>query len=85
VGANRAIQAFVEAPDGYLYGTTFNGGVGGHYGVFYRISKTGLFQNLHAFCGGNPCTEGTNPQGSLSLGADGYFAQSHKLRSGPDP
>jgi len=63
----------VEGPDGNLYGTTFNGGVGGHYGVFYRISKTGQFQNLHQFCGGNPCTEGTNPQGSLVLGRDGYF------------
>jgi uncharacterized repeat protein (TIGR03803 family) len=59
----------VEGPDGYLYGTTFNGGLGA--GIFYKISKTGDFQKLHDFCGA--CKEGGNPQGSLLLGDDGYF------------
>ena len=56
----------VEGPDGYLYGTTYNGGAGG--GVFYKISKTGDFQKLSNFA----APDSTNPQGSLVLNG-GFF------------
>src|SRR5437660_15861 len=65
----------VEGLDGYLYGTTFNGGfvTQASNGVVYKISKTGQFQKLHDFCGYVPCHDGQNPWGSLVLGHDGYF------------
>ena len=40
-------------------------------GIIFRISKTGTFQNLHAFCG-NTCPEGRFPS-ALVLGLDGKF------------
>jgi len=67
----------VEGPDGYLYGSASRGGVNmgqaadSGNGVIFRISKTGTFQNLHAFCG-NTCTEGRFPS-ALVLGLDGKF------------
>ncbi len=62
----------VEGPDGYLYGTTFQCGRG-PYGVFYKISKTGEFHKLYDFACGTANCGGTNPQGKLVLGRDGYF------------
>jgi uncharacterized repeat protein (TIGR03803 family) len=62
-----------EGPDGALYGTTFNGGYPFSHGIVYRISKTGQFQKLHDFCNTTPCSDGTNPQGSLAVGNDGFF------------
>ncbi len=62
----------VEGGDGYLYGTTISGGLS-NYGVVFKISKTGQFQKLHDFCATSPCSEGTNPVGSLVLGTDGNF------------
>ena len=67
----------VEGPDGYLYGSTNFGGVNAGQqtdsgnGIIFRISKTGTFQNLHAFCGPT-CTEGRFPS-ALVLGLDGKF------------
>jgi uncharacterized repeat protein (TIGR03803 family) len=65
----------IEGSDGYLYGTTFSGGyvTQAAGGIFYKISKSGDFQKLHDFCGFVGCKEGTDPQGSLVLGHDGYF------------
>lgn len=65
----------VEGPDGYLYGTTFNGGfvTQAAAGIIYKISKTGQFQKLHDFCGYTPCHDGGNPWGSLAVGSDGYL------------
>src|SRR5258706_8725221 len=62
----------VEGPDGYLYGTTFVGGVATRAsdgaivpadGTVYRISKTGQFQKIHDL-NSNIQPEGGEPQGS---------------------
>ena len=70
----------VEGPDGYLYGSTNFGGVNAGQqansgnGVIFRISKTGMFQNIHSFanCALNSCPEGRFPS-ALVLGRDGKF------------
>jgi uncharacterized repeat protein (TIGR03803 family) len=68
-GTNPA-DGFVEANDGFLYGTTFNGGKQND-GVLFRISKTGTgFKVLHNFCSSVNCTDGSIPNGLL-LGQDG--------------
>ncbi|HEX4822944.1 MAG TPA: choice-of-anchor tandem repeat GloVer-containing protein [Candidatus Polarisedimenticolaceae bacterium] len=64
----------VEGPDGWLYGTTLEGGAGLSYGTVFRISKAGQFVKLHDFCGAaGPCPDGVNPWGELALGRDGWL------------
>jgi len=67
---NNPADGFVEANDGFLYGTTFNGGKQND-GVLFRITKTGTdFKVLHNFCSSANCAEGSIPNGLL-LGQDG--------------
>jgi len=67
---NNPVDGFVEANDGFLYGTTFNGGAQND-GVLFRISKTGAgFEVLHNFCSSSNCADGSIPNGLL-LGQDG--------------
>jgi uncharacterized repeat protein (TIGR03803 family) len=68
-GDNPA-TGLVEANDGFLYGTTFEGGATNN-GVLFRISKRGKsFQVVHQFCTAAHCADGGSPQ-SLILGHDG--------------
>jgi uncharacterized repeat protein (TIGR03803 family) len=67
---NNPADGFVEGNDGFLYGTTFNGGKHND-GVLFRISKTGTgFKVLHNFCSSASCADGSVPNGLL-LGQDG--------------
>jgi uncharacterized repeat protein (TIGR03803 family) len=67
---NNPADGFVEANDGFLYGTTFNGGKQND-GVLFRIRKTGTgFKVLHNFCSSANCADGSIPNGLL-LGQDG--------------
>ncbi len=61
-----------EAPlifgsDGNLYGTTYDGGVGG-YGTVFQITPAGDLTTLYSFTGD---VDGANPQAALVQGADG--------------
>jgi len=70
LNGNNPADGFVEANDGFLYGTTFNGGKHND-GVLFRISKMGTgFKVLHNFCSSAKCTDGSIPNGLL-LGRDG--------------
>jgi len=70
LNGNNPVSGFVEANDGFLYGTTFNGGKQND-GVLFRISKTGAgFKVLHNFCSSANCADGSIPNGLL-LGQDG--------------
>ncbi len=70
LNGNNPASGFVEANDGFLYGTTFNGGQQND-GVLFRLSKTGTgFKVLHNFCSSAKCTDGSIPNGLL-LGQDG--------------
>jgi uncharacterized repeat protein (TIGR03803 family) len=64
----------VEGPDGKLYGTALNGGVGNGVrgdGLLFRLNRDGSgFQVIHKFCSETNCTDGVGPQG-LILGGDG--------------
>jgi uncharacterized repeat protein (TIGR03803 family) len=61
----------LEGSDGYLYGTTYNGGVE-QVGVAFKISKNGMdYQILHSF--GVPISDGWRPQGPLLESSDGNF------------
>lgn len=60
----------LELQDGYLYGVTPYGGTN-NAGTIFRLNRNGKeFQVLHHFDGAG---SGANPNGSLTIGEDGYL------------
>src|SRR5687768_16605185 len=57
-------------PDGFLYGTTINGGAH-NFGTIFRVDQFGLATTLHSF--GDVANDGRNPYGGLEIGPDGAF------------
>ncbi len=70
-GANPR-AGLVQGSDGYLYGTTYDGGTGGYNGsgTVFKISTNGALTTLHLFTGGN---DGRTPDAGLIQGRDGNF------------
>lgn len=64
--------SLVENADGLFYGTTRTGRGGNDAGSIYSLSKTGSHVLLHGFASTNPAG-GSDPQSSLTLGADGAY------------
>ena len=64
----------VQGSDGYLYGTTINGGVTDR-GIAFRASLDGGFTVLHSFAGGpvgdGDLADGAYPAGALIQASDG--------------
>jgi uncharacterized repeat protein (TIGR03803 family) len=60
-------SGLVQASDGYLYGTTYNGGTNGD-GTVFQISTNGALISLYSFLGG---ADGANPMAGLVQGSDG--------------
>jgi uncharacterized repeat protein (TIGR03803 family) len=58
------------ASNGYLYGTTYNGGTFSA-GTVFAISPAGHFKTLYSFCQRPNCTDGANPFSGLTQGPDG--------------
>lgn len=57
----------LQTHDGYLYGTTYEGGANG-YGVIYRITTNGVLTSLYSFTNGN---DGAAPVSGLLQTTDG--------------
>jgi uncharacterized repeat protein (TIGR03803 family) len=64
--------ALILGRDGDLYGTTSAGGAKQN-GTAFRISPTGQFTILHAFCAIAKCPDGGAPTQKLVEGRDGNF------------
>jgi len=62
-------NGLVQGTDGYLYGTTFNGGTNSD-GTIFRISTSGALASLYSFTGGG---DGANPQAALVQGSNCLF------------
>jgi uncharacterized repeat protein (TIGR03803 family) len=66
----------IQASDGNLYGTVGNGGNNGCFnlgcGTVFKITSTGVFSTLYAFCAQPDCADGGAPVG-LVQATDGYF------------
>ena len=60
--------SLVQATDGNLYGTTFDGGTNGD-GTVFKISPSGALTTLHSFDG----TDGQNPWAGLIQASNGNF------------
>jgi uncharacterized repeat protein (TIGR03803 family) len=62
-------SVLVQAPDGYVYGTTNGGGSQGA-GTFYRMTPGGVFTKLYNFCY-LTCPDGSDPEVGLAVASDG--------------
>lgn len=59
----------VQSTNGYLYGTTYEGGTNG-YGTIFKMTTAGVIAAFHSFTGG---TDGGDPYAGLVQGADGNY------------
>jgi len=60
-----AMGTLAQAPGGYLFGTTYNGGTS-NYGTIYMINTNGQgFQTVHNFNDGTVTNDGANPFSGL--------------------
>lgn len=65
---NNPAAGLVQGSDGYLYGTTVQGGASGQ-GTVFKLSTSGSgYTNLYSFAG-SP-TDGANPEAGVLQGAD---------------
>jgi uncharacterized repeat protein (TIGR03803 family) len=62
-----AAGRLAQGRDGNFYGESFNGGTGG-WGTVYKLTPTGALAVLDSI---KPATSGANPEGGVTLGADG--------------
>jgi len=60
----------VQAIDGNLYGTTYQGGANGS-GTVFKITPSGTLTTLYSFCSQSNCTDGRNPDAGLVQATDG--------------
>jgi uncharacterized repeat protein (TIGR03803 family) len=72
-GANSQYMSLVQATDGNLYGTTYEGG-GHDDGILFQITPTGSLTKLYSFCHpGTNCSDGAYPVGGLIQASNGSF------------
>jgi len=64
---DNPIAGLVQASDGNLYGTTFEGGTNG-YGAVFRITTNGVLTPLYSFTDGY---DGADPHAGLMQASDG--------------
>jgi uncharacterized repeat protein (TIGR03803 family) len=62
--------AVVQATNGSLYGTTYNGGTNSS-GTIFKIDTGGALTTLYSFCAKSGCKDGKNPAAALIQATDG--------------
>ena len=60
----------VEDAAGNFYGINIDGGANSH-GTVFQLTPSGSLNTLYSFCSQTGCTDGSSPQGGLTLGSDG--------------
>jgi len=68
----------IQANDGNLYGTTYNGGANPcepntGCGTVFRITPSGILTALYSFCSEPDCADGADPLAGLVQAANGDF------------
>ncbi len=61
-------SGLIQATNGDLYGTTYQGGAN-NLGTIFKITPAGVFTSLHSF----DATEGATPYAGLIQATDGYL------------
>ncbi len=64
--------ALIQATNGKLYGTTFQGGAVG-VGSIFSITTAGKLTTLYSFCSQLNCSDGVGPAGDLLQASNGDF------------
>ena len=77
-GENPYYGALVQATNGDLYGTTWQGGASGGAwgngaGTVFKITPSGKLTTLYSFCSQSGCTDGENPFAGLVQDTNGKF------------
>jgi uncharacterized repeat protein (TIGR03803 family) len=72
------LASLIQASDGNLYGTTYNGGANttscdGGCGTIFKITPAGTLTTVYNFCSQSGCTDGYYPQGGLVQATNGTF------------
>jgi len=78
---SQPLAGVIEDPSGNLYGTTYNGGLGG--GTVYKLSPSGALTTLYTFCSLSNCGDGEYPS-ALTLGSDGNLYGTTERRGSSD-
>ena len=64
----------IQASNGSLYGTTYEGGSGGGGGTVFEITPSGTLTTLYSFCGSSGCATGaSDPLAGLIQATNGYL------------
>ncbi len=65
----------LQAINGYLYGTTLNGGASpfGSYGTIFKITPSGALTSVYSFCLQNGCPDGYGLPAGLVQATNGYL------------
>ncbi|HVM50176.1 MAG TPA: choice-of-anchor tandem repeat GloVer-containing protein [Candidatus Acidoferrum sp.] len=69
VNASYSSSKFIQGSDGYLYGTSEDGGTNGNWGTVYRATTAGVVTLLASF----DYTSGGTPMAGLVQDSDGTF------------
>jgi uncharacterized repeat protein (TIGR03803 family) len=77
--ARRPMGGVIKAPNGALFGTTWDSGTLPQCGAVYKVDAAGTRSVVHAF----NRTDGCNPVGELVVGADGHLYGT-TYRGGPN-
>src|SRR5579859_127772 len=64
--------ALVQGNNGSFYGTTFAGGASGN-GTVFKVTPAGTLTTLYSFCSQANCTDGRNPDWTLTQAINGNF------------
>lgn len=72
------MASLIQASDGNLYGTTYNGGTNtescnGGCGTIFRITTAGKLTTVYNFCSQSECVDGYYPESGLVQATNGSF------------
>src|ERR1017187_7313598 len=70
---NNPSAGLFQAANGDFYGTTYYGGISGHYGTVFKITPSGTLTTLCSFCPQTSCTDGAEPSARLVQATNGDF------------
>jgi uncharacterized repeat protein (TIGR03803 family) len=69
----QPMAGLLQATDGNLYGTTYNGGANFLDGTIFKITPGGNLTTLYSFCSLAGCTDGARPYGGLVQATNGIL------------